>query len=586
MQSPEKYLGLLRSLADEFPQLKRDKLLFKQMKQSKFLLGTIEITNKKEKHKSQKDDDLDLDDEEDAPIKQYQLAAPDQIVVIDDYISYRLFKKSLMCAPEEEKLEDFYLALGASTLASLVEEQLRLGNPDEKQATAVKIRSHILERSKLFLHQTERSTIKHDSRWLEKNLSVQIVSSISLRRSLRGQNLSHTEKRAAACTHERHKGWTLFVVPGSIDAFQVSQAICKMLLERPTQQSYMSFETFLQLSLRDLQSRGYNVDRILRVKAAEARIAEEERRKQLEAEQQQLKEQQEQWRQENEATPPSKESRRKSKQAAMPGAFGSDSPENSPEPQNQLAPPKPKSRGLFSGLSRRLGLDNSGEAQEQLQNFLGGGSSSHNDHDHDHDRDVDKPPTYDEASKQLGTKTSSGTEKVSSPHAVQQNLLNAIQSSRAHDSSTLFSPPTTQTIKEQASYCDSTPSQNITFLADASNGTRIFVSKTLSIPTTAFLASNSSSLNAFAVLLHEIADVYNLPRKAVHVYFDESGGTIAFNSAGSIFCNFRFWQQLHERKVESEEGRVEAGSYWWIVVAHELAHNLVKEHSAEHSFYT
>lgn len=587
MQSPEKYLGLLRSLADDLPLLRRDKVLFKQMKQSKFLLGSIEIPGNKEKKKSQEEDGLDLDDEEDAPIKQYQLASPDQIVIIDDYISYRLFKKSLMCAPEEEKLEDFYLALGASTLGSLVEENLRLGQPAEKQNYAVELRSRVLERSKLFLHQIERSTIKHDSRWLEKNLSVQVVSSISLRRSLRGQNLSHTEKRSAACTHERHKGWTLFVIPGSFDAFQVSQAICKLLLERPSQQSYMSYETFLTLSLLNLKSRGYNVDRILRLKAAEARIAEEERRKQMEAEQQQIKEQQEQWQQENEATPPSKESRRKSKQAAMPGAFGSDSPENSPEPPSQLAPPKPKSRGLFSGLSRRLGLDNSGEAQEQLQNFLGGGPSSSRDRDHDHDyHDSDNPPTYDEASKHLGTKVSSGTEKVTSPHALQQNLLNAIQSSRAHDSSTLFSPPSTQTIKEQASYCDSTPSQNITFLADASNGTRIFVSKTLSVPTTAFLASNSSSLNAFAVLLHEIADVYNLPRKAVHVFYDESGGTIAFNSTGSIFCNFRFWQQLHERKVEEGSGRVEAAAYWWIVVAHELAHNLVHEHSAEHSFYT
>jgi len=34
------------------------------------------------------------------------------------------------------------------------------------------------------------------------------------------------------------------------------------------------------------------------------------------------------------------------------------------------------------------------------------------------------------------------------------------------------------------------------------------------------------------------------------------------------------------------EGRTEASAYWWIVVAHELAHNLVKEHNAEHSFYT
>ncbi|CAG8959555.1 hypothetical protein HYFRA_00001456 [Hymenoscyphus fraxineus] len=588
MQSPEKYLGLLKKLADDLPTLKRDKLLFKQMKASKFLLGSIEIPGTKDNRKSAQpqnvgpmDNEFDPDEEdaEDAPIKQWQLATPANIVVVDDYISYRLFKANLMCAPMDDKLEEFYLALGSSPLGSLVQEDLRLGSASDKQASAVKLRAHVLERSKLFLHEYERQSIKHDSRWLEKNLTVQMVSSISLRRSLRGHTLSHTEKRSAACTNERGKGWTLFVTAGNYDIYQISHAICKMLLERPNQQAYLTFETFLKLNLYELRSRGYNVERILRAKAAEQRIAEEERRKQLEAEQEQIKQQEEQWRNESQVVPQTPREDRRRPKDVMPGTFGSDSPDDSPEPL-----PKEKSRGgLFSGLTKRLGLDNRGaEAQQQLQNFLGGGSS------HDH-KEPDAPPPYDADDK---TAKKPGTEKVSNPAAVQQNLMNAIQSSRAHDSSTLFSPPTTQTIKEERSYCDSTPAQNITFLAEASNGMRIFVSKTLAIPSTEFLTTNISALNIFANLLHEIADIYNVTRKAVHIFYDESGGTIAFNSNGSIFCNFRFFVQLHAKKLQSGvakevgEARVEAGSYWWIVVAHELAHNLVKEHSSEHSFYT
>lgn len=90
MQSPEKYLGLLKSLADVLPQIKADKLLFKQMKQSSFLLGSIEIPSSKEKQKPKDDlgdDELDLDDGEDAQIKQWKLAAPDRIVVVSSYPS-------------------------------------------------------------------------------------------------------------------------------------------------------------------------------------------------------------------------------------------------------------------------------------------------------------------------------------------------------------------------------------------------------------------------------------------------------------------------------------------------------------------
>jgi Protein of unknown function (DUF3684) len=84
MKSPEKYMGLLRSLADDLTQIKRDMLLFKQLRQSKFLIGSIEIPGSKEKQKQigSEDDEFDLDDGEDAPIKQWQLVLPSQIVVV------------------------------------------------------------------------------------------------------------------------------------------------------------------------------------------------------------------------------------------------------------------------------------------------------------------------------------------------------------------------------------------------------------------------------------------------------------------------------------------------------------------------
>jgi hypothetical protein len=91
MQSPEKYLNMLRSLADEVSLLKKDKILWKQMRSSKFLLGSIEIAGSKENVKAQRSTglqaadagyDSDPEDIEDAPIKQFQLALPSQIIVV------------------------------------------------------------------------------------------------------------------------------------------------------------------------------------------------------------------------------------------------------------------------------------------------------------------------------------------------------------------------------------------------------------------------------------------------------------------------------------------------------------------------
>jgi Protein of unknown function (DUF3684) len=582
VQSSDKYLSLLRMLASSLSELKKDKALFKQLMASSFLLATREIPSKSPKENGKIQDisnDPDEDDE-DTGIRQWTLQPASKIVIVDDYNSYRLFKEALLCAPMEEPLENLYLALGSSLISSLVQEDTRLGSVIGEQKTTMGLQKLIVERTKLFLHEYPPENVKHNSKWLEKNLNVEMVSNIISRRSLRGYPVSHTAKKTATLTHDHRKGWVLFIT-AHYDWYHISQALVSQLLTRPNNQATTLFEFLLNSDLRDLKRRGFNVDRILRAQAAEARIAEDERQKQLEEEIRIAREQEEQWRQSQTVALAAREERRKSTQVAMPGAFGSDSPEPSPHPQEK------KPRGILSSLTRRLGINGS-QAEEQLQNFLSGTK------DTEHEGRESKPPSYyDESSHGLRPETNPGrpageTEKVTSPHALHQNLLNAIKASRPHDSSMLFSPPVTNTVKEQALYCDSKPSHNIAYVGDAGNGMRIFVTNDISIPATEFLTRHALSLNVFATLLYEVGDVYTLPRKVLHIFYDEFGSTIAFNSKGSLFCNFRFFQQLHERKIESEsvEGKTETVSWWWIVIAHELAHNIVSDHNAEHSYYT
>ncbi|KAH8908629.1 hypothetical protein BR93DRAFT_944198 [Coniochaeta sp. PMI_546] len=575
LQSPEKYLNLLRNLAEDLPTLKKDKELFKRMKTSAFLLGSREITSNNGRSS-------DSYEEEEAPIKQWQLAAPGQIVVLDDYISYRLFKDSLICAPEEDVLEAFYMALGSQTLGSLVQEDLKIGPHMEKQDGAVWLRKHVLERSKLFMYEYTKhkpDSVRHDVKWLEKHLTVEVVRSVALRRSLRGQNQSHTEKRSAA-SRRTNSGYVLYVSSeGRPDMYQVGQAVCQLLLTRPSQQAYFFFEPFLKLDLLDLRARGYNVDRILRAKAAEARIAEEERRKALEAEQQKIQQREREWAQQHQPVEAAaREAAKTPKTNRMPGGFA-DSPEDdhSPVPQQQR-----KNRGLFSNISRRLGFDvddeqqraNNDDAQRQLENFL------------------PEPQGIPQGRTPTPTPHVEGNRpnddgRVTNPAVIQRNLLNAINSTRPHDSSELFSPPNQATVKEQATYCDDTPSHNINFVAEAPQGMRVFVSKDLSVSPQEFLMNQLSNIGQFEGLLKDIASIYGLAPNAIHIFYDEHGGTIAFNKGGSIFCNLRFFVQLHAPKFgRSPEARVEATTWWWVVAAHELAHNLVAPHNSDHSYYT
>lgn len=583
LQSPEKYLGLLRRMAQNLSAIKKDKALFKEMKSAPFLLAVKDIPGKAanaEKSMQVVPTDYDDDDDdEDMGIKQYSLSSASRIVIIDDFNSYNLFRDALLTAPQEDLLESFYYDLGVPALSGLVQDNLRIGPIIENNGAAMRLRRLILERSKIFVHGKSQEVIKHDSRWLEKNLEVQVVSNISLRKSLLGYNLHHTIRRSAAIENDQHRGWTLWVTGADCDMFQVSQALVSLILSRPKPHSIMMFEMLLTTDLFKLRERGFNVDRILRAKAAEARIAEDQRQKQVEAEQKQIREQEEEWKGKQVAAASRAETPRPvDKQVAMPGAFGSDSP--SP-------PQEKKPRGLFASFTKRLGIDTDTEPAQQLQRMLGGGGSSSNEGNPDQ-KQLPAPPPYDESAQGLKTgRHVRETEAVTAPHALHQNLVNAVQASRAHDSSTLFSPPTTKTVKEaQGSYCDGAAGQNINFLADAANGMRIFTANTLSVSPSEFLGANVAALNTFATLLVEVGDVYALPRKALHIFYDETGSTIAFNAQGSVFCNFRFYNQLHAQAGGNAEAKKEASVYWFVVVAHELAHNLVADHSAQHSFYT
>ncbi len=600
LQSPEKYLNLLRTLAEDMSTLKRDKELWRKMKAAPFLLAFKEISV------PSKEKGLDADEDE-APIRHYQLASPPQIVILDDYISYRLFKEHLMCAPEEDILESFYMALGSPTLAATIQEDLKIGPHSSKQDGAVWLRKHVLERSKLFIHEYarhSRDAIKHDAKWLEKNLGVEVVRSVALRRSLRSRGQSHTEKRSAASA-KTHGGWVLYVASESSrpDMYQVGQAVCQLILNRPSQQAYFFFEPFLKLDLLDLRARGYNVDRILRAKAAEARIAEEERRKALDAEQARIREREQEFRQQTQtaAAVASREQNR-TPPPRMPGGFGSPdegkSPSILPEPSQNR-----RSRGLFSNLSKRLGFDSWDDEPNDRHRH------QHSADNAAHSEPVKLPPADSSSSRSKSGQGGEDEGSVTNPAVIQQNLLNAIRSTRPHDSAQLFAPPTTQDVQEQAEYCDENAGHDLEFAAEASNGMRVFVSRRTRdagrtdgdnnnnnnddnrVDIGRFLSTHHRALNVFAALIREVGDIYAIPARALHIFHNETGGTVAFNRDGSLFCNFRFFLQLHARDCcepagAGTTGRAEAAIWWWVVLAHELAHNIVKPHNSEHSFYT
>ena len=199
------------------------------------------------------------------------------------------------------------------------------------------------------------------------------------------------------------------------------------------------------LDLVTLKTRGYNVDRILRARAAEARIAEqarqqreEERSKALAAEA---------------AREAEADKKKKSLQTTLAAAAVS---ENNMQRGSNYVPSTaipPAQNNFFRSFTRHLGFDyGQNQARQQAggsqQGLLGDGNAGG---DGAGETSTAGPLVTQETSV---TKRPGDAHRPTKPHVLKANLHSAIKASRAHDSSHVFSPAVTTQVKEQKTYCD------------------------------------------------------------------------------------------------------------------------------------
>jgi len=574
-RSGEKYMTLLRSLAESIGMLKKNKELFKEMKRAPFLLASKELPStqavpKKEKPGARGDDGDGLDEEESQGIREWQLCSAQDAIIVDDYINFNLFRTNILAAPQEETLEDFYLALGSPLLSSLVEETARHGMKAADQRPAQKLQKQIVERSMLFLHDQPPDMIRHNSKWLEKNLQVQLVSSIMLRRSLKGRNATHTEQRSAVVT-QVNREYTLWITGEKPDLYQVSQALVHILLTRPKIHSALTLEMLLKTDLLDLRARGFNVSRILRQKAAEAKVAESKRQQELEEEQRRIEEEKEKARKaaEMDAT----------LRTQLPGGFP-ESPDGrrSSSDDGDL---RRHSRNIFSNLSRQFGFG----SNRHIRSLLGGAPEAPSVPP-GITNGQGKPPPSQYSRLEGSSQEENINQQVTAPHQLRENLLGALRKTRPYSSSALFSRGETNLVSETKTYCDEHSAHDLTFVAEIKHDIQMFLSPSSVNDSSAFLQEHSAGLTSFATLLKGVSDVFILNPRTLNIFYQTSGKTIAFNRNGSIFCNYKYYQQLHEKTMGTTGVDRDAFVYWWVILCHELAHNLVHDHSSKHSYYT
>ena len=534
--SHEIYLRMLRRIAAEKLSLQENQKVWMSLQRSPFLLA---FTAKPEEF-----DEFD-NSNVGALTMVVSLEVASNILINDDVATYRAFKPKLMIAPEEEQLEAFYESLGAKKTSKITQYQYIYKLPLLKTSDGEKLRLLITERYQIFVHE-ENSTVKYDAQWLSENLVVFQTDSIQQNRTLKwsGGVLSDSLEISAITELKGERGELYFTPHYTI--WDISHSLCRCLLLNQRLNLTTLFHTLLQTDLQTLNQMGYNTARILARNLTE-------NPQYLTTDDTKIKQN----------TPENTESTDKftSKSKQLDSPLNEDefiNPNNSTYLAHSNASELPDREG--GSFPRHL------KSSTQLNRIW---------------KKIFRGPVKAEQVPLLPAPSltqAAHQNPVSSAHNLRSILESAIRSSRPARQGIIRPMEESEIRPNQNSdsdYCDISKGQNLDYLGTI-NTYDVYLEKGLDYN---ILDELRNKIIDFAEILTVLARVFSCNSRVLHIFYDTTGGTIAFNRESSIYCNLRKFDE----RLESRQSML---VNWWITLCHEFAHNIIMPHGAAHSFYT
>ncbi|KAF5326190.1 hypothetical protein D9611_000170 [Ephemerocybe angulata] len=551
-EDAERYLQELRNLAINLKVISGTTIM--RMKRSPILLA-IQFKPKL----NAKGEDPD-DEEMDAT---YGLKKADEIVVVDETNTYQAFKDVLWIAPQEDLIESLYQTLGSRKLSMHVKEEYQCTSEVLNSKKAVEIQELVLERLPLLLYEHTHSRTRVSMGWLSTpgNLVVKTYGKIAVARQLKVGELRISKSQEVSAIAKRLAGGPIQLwIAGNtqIDMYDVAMSLNKQLFDVPKANDALLLMTFLSTDLRSLKRRGYNVNRILKQRAAALPPP---------------------------AAPPVLPQDHSIAKPPIPGVPSAPLGGGPPPP----LPPKPDS-GLQQALTQAHANQQHGssplgnwinKAKDSLQNVRSNAPT----------RSSSPAPVSiggTEARPMPPSAPSTSKPSTATPtNVIAHNIDLAVKACKEESGNVLHNRESMQEVHEtrNESYCDVSGTSENLRLAGEMGKVKIYLSDDVP-PEVAytFLRDNQDALARFIHILLPLSRVYDLPQSTLHIFYDVTGGLIAFNRNASLFVNFRFYQSWHDAEVQTKQLN-NAYISWYFTLAHEIAHNLVQPHNSEHEFY-
>ena len=246
-KSPESYLEILRQVASNWQQIKKDVWLVKKMKESEFLLGL--------KTESKANDILSISNP-----KSYTLARAKDIYLVDDPALARMF--SPLTAPIEQLLEMMYFDLGSIWLSSNVMETFSPKGTSRGRDT--EFENIIHDRAALILFDGVQMRNQIDllpgAQSLLEKIQVLKIEKIEIVRTFFGET---KREETTACLGKSTEGESMLLLTSNFDYFDAAQVLAKLVVRKPRLNDSLLISTFLSSTIDNLIRKGFPIERIL-----------------------------------------------------------------------------------------------------------------------------------------------------------------------------------------------------------------------------------------------------------------------------------------------------------------------------------
>ncbi|KAJ3270556.1 hypothetical protein HDV01_007706 [Terramyces sp. JEL0728] len=505
------YLEIIRILATNITTMQQHSQMYKLMKRSAFLPA------------------FQYDDK--GSSNNFQLASANDIYLIDDTILAQLFQP--LGAPMEEILERFYADLGSDWLSRNVKESYSPVGALKTTQTSIDLQNTILERSPILFydghHMRPENELNRNSAALIKAIKVLEIPQINIVRVFKN---SRKMQETTACFVNLN-GETILAVTEQFDYFDVARVIGGMILKKPRLSDSLLISTFLSTSLRNLNLKGFPVDRILNLKS-------------------------------------------KPKDAELVQSPSNQTPSKVDPPNLHVPDITPKKEiqtpqrkvskdffGMVKQFTKSLGISDSFDSLN---------TSSESVNETKMDKVAKKPPISKDQRVELAKQLELSIAAVKNSN--ESNF-------KAKFPSITNGPPVIH-------LCNVLTDQELSLVTTV-DSIPIFVEKKVSEEGNRIISSNTEGISRFGKVLLFISKCFNLPDNAVHIYLDSDGSTIAFNRNKTLFFNLRYylaWQydtglQGYNLKLENPNTIY----YWFMTFCHELAHNFHGPHDSTHEYW-